>query len=140
MKVRSFRSIFVLALAATLGACGVSENIDDAAAEISTFHADLDAGNLEAIWADSGKELRESTPRREFLEFLGAIHEKLGSVKSSEQVGWNTNATLDGTFVTINMATTFENGAAQEQFIYRKDEAELKLIGYNINSRDMMVK
>ncbi|MEJ2409405.1 MAG: hypothetical protein P8Y58_08945, partial [Novosphingobium sp.] len=67
-------------------------------------------------------------------------HRKLGKVRDSKQVGWNANATTGGTFLTITMQTTFENGTGTEQFVYRKgDEGKLTLMGYNIQSQDMML-
>jgi hypothetical protein len=123
-----------------LAGCGVKESFEDASAEVGQFHAALDAGEWQTVWKQADPELRRAGEREKFGKLLEAIHRKLGNVKSSKQVGWNANVTTEGSFVTLTMQTTFEKGKGTEQFVYRKgDEGKLTLVGYNIQSQDMML-
>ncbi|MCT2400637.1 DUF4019 domain-containing protein [Novosphingobium mangrovi (ex Huang et al. 2023)] len=123
-----------------LAGCGVKESIEDASAQVDQFHAALDAGDWQAVWKRADPELRKATRREQFGRLLKAVHRKLGNVQSSRQVGWNANATTGGSFVTLTMQTTFEKGVGTEQFVYRKgDGGKLMLVGYDIQSQDMML-
>lgn len=134
------RYLVAIAALAMLCGCGVKESFSQAAVEVDQFHRALDAEQYAAIWKTTGSDMRAATTQDQLTKVLAAVHRKLGRVKDSKQVGWNTNATTGGTFLTLAMQTTFEKGAGTEQFVYRKiDEKNLQLAGYNIQSQDMMI-
>jgi hypothetical protein len=137
---RLARYLMPFAAAAMLGGCNVTESIKEASVEVDKFHRALDAGNSQGIWASAGADLHQATPRAQFVAVLDAVHRKLGKVKSTKQVGWNSNATTSGSFVTLTNETVFERGTGTEQFVYRKGDADkLSLAGYHIQSNDMML-
>ena len=137
---RLMRYLTPILAAAMLAGCGVRESFDDASAEVDRFHAALDAGEWQRVWKGADPALRGATQREEFGRPLEAVHRKLGKVRSSEQTGWNANATTQGTFLTLTMRTEFERGSGMEEFVYRKaDDGKLALVGYNIQSREMML-
>ena len=137
---RLARFILPLTVAAMLAGCNVQASIKEAEVEVGRFHQSLDAGNWQAVWAGADPDLRKATSRDQFGKLLDAVHRKLGKVKSSQQVGWNANATTGGSFVTVNTETTFEHGTGTEQFVFRKGDADkLTLVGYNSQSQDMMM-
>lgn len=137
---RFARYLMPFAAAAMLAGCGIKESFKDADAEVGKFHHALDAGNWQKLWSEADPDLRKASSREQFGKLLGAVHQKLGSVKESKQVGWNANSGTGGTFVTVTMQTTFQKGAGTEEFVYRKNgEGKLALAGYNIQSQDMML-
>ncbi|AXB77184.1 DUF4019 domain-containing protein [Novosphingobium sp. P6W] len=137
---RLARFILPLTAAAMLAGCNVQASIREAEVEIGRFHQSLDAGNTQAVWVGADPDLRKATSRDQFGKLLDAVHRKLGKVKSSQQIGWNANATTGGSFVTVSTETTFERGTGTEQFVFRKGEADkLTLVGYDIQSQDMMM-
>ncbi|PEQ13432.1 hypothetical protein B2G71_06910 [Novosphingobium sp. PC22D] len=137
---RIARLLVMAAFAASLASCGVQQSIDDAKAEISTFHADLDARNFDAIWDEVAPDMRSATQKSQFVAILEAVNRKLGRVVGSKQVGWNSNVSTSGSFVTVTMETKFQKGSGVETFIYRKVEDDrLALAGYNIQSQEMML-
>ncbi len=133
------RLVLALVAVSMLTACGVKQSVGDAEAQISTFHADINAGRFDEIWNESSAELRKASSKDDFLNLMKAIHRKLGPVKKSQNVGWNANATTGGTFITVQMQTEFARGSGIEQFIYRKSGDDLQLNAYNINSRDLLI-
>jgi hypothetical protein len=137
---RTARLLIGLAALASLAACNIQQSVDDANAAISTFHADLDAGRMDAIWSEASPEMKAATSKAQLTALLSAVHRKLGRVQQSEQRAWNSNATTNGSFVVVQMATTFERGTGMETFTYRKgDNDQLALVGYNIQSNEMML-
>ena len=127
-------------LAMSLAGCGVQESIKNADAEVARFHSALDAGQWQSLYAAADPDMRKATTAVQFNQMLSAVHRKLGKVRESKQVGWNANASTDGSFITVTMQTTFERGSGTEQFVYRKGSGDrLLLVGYNIQSREMML-
>ena len=74
------------------------------------------------------------------MKLLTAIHQKLGNVKTSTQLTWKVFSGTSGTFATIVNKSQYEQGAADEQFVYRIDNGVAKLAGYHINSLALVTK
>lgn len=137
--MRLGRMLLALAAPVVLASCGIQQAVGDAAKEITTFHSELDGQEYDMIWANAAPELHSAATNEQFEKLLEAIHRKLGNVKQSSQVGWKENATTNGTFVEVQMDTTFEKGSGHESFTYIQHDKHLQLMGYFINSNDMMV-
>lgn len=134
------RYLAPIAVVAMLAGCGLKEKFKDADAEVARFHSNLDAERYQAIWDTTAPQFRSMTRQADFQKILEAVHRKLGKVTGSKQVGWNANAGTGGSTVTVTMDTTFEKGPGGETFVYTKGaDQQLKLVGYNINSQQMML-
>ena len=68
------------------------------------------------------------------------MHRKLGVTQSSVPRGWQINVQTSGTYVTLTVATVFAGGAAQERFVYRLQDKQARLAGYNINSNALILQ
>ena len=134
------RRLFPIALAAALTS-GCSAGKDTAASQqaVARFHQRLDAGQYDAIYDNSGAELKAITPKPQFVALLAAIHGKLGAVQASKQVGWNVNYNNGVGTVALTYQTQFASGSGTEQFVYRTGEPP-SLVGYHIESSDLMTK
>ena len=127
------------ALAATmLAACNPFAQAEGAREQVDLFHERLNAGNDKAIWTNAGAEFREATSQEDFARLLGTIHKSLGDAGETSQAGMRVNTNTQGTFTTLQMETTFERGKGLETFMFRGSGDSLQLIGYNINSPEMM--
>ena len=133
------RMTAALAASSLLLSCGIQQSVDDAAARVDLFHSELNAQRYDAIWAQTSPEFRRATSRDDLDKLLSAVHRKLGLERRSNQTSWNANTMTNGTFVTLQMDTTFEKGRAQEIFRFVRKGENLEMIGYNINSNDMLV-
>lgn len=132
-------SIFAtLAAIFMLSACGVEQNIEGAKEEINNFHYHYDAEEYGDIWEKSAPAMKKASNKKAFVEFLTGVRAALGEEKSSKQTGWNMQSTTDGSFVTITMQTEFERGSGVEVFTFKNVGDEPSLVGYNVNSDDMM--
>ena len=127
-------------LAGLLGGCSLSADTSLAEQEVKHFHELLDAGSSSAIYEAAAEDLKKVTTQAEFVTFLDAIHRKLGRSNSWERKGWNVNVGTSGKFITLNYETSYAQGPAQEQFIYRLADKQALLVGYHINSTTLILK
>lgn len=125
--------------ALALAGCGARQSVDDAKAQVSVFHDDLNRGEYDLIWKETAPAFKQATPSADFENLLAAVARKLGKVKSSEQVGWEVKATTNGKLTVLVMDTEFERGSGRETFTYVRNGDRLDLLGYNINSQAMLL-
>ena len=100
----------------------------------------LDGGNLQAIYAASSPELKAAASETKFDAFLGAVHQKLGTVKTTRRVNSGFKMGTSGTFVTLVYSTDFSGGDATETFVYKMNGDKAVLAGYHINSDALIEK
>ncbi len=133
------RKWMVLALAtAMLAACNPFTQAEGARDEIDLFHERLNTDRIDAIWASADEELKATTTREDFARLLGSVHKSLGDVEETSQAGMKMNSGTQGTLTTVQMETHFANGSGVETFVFRGSGETLTLVGYHINSPDMM--
>jgi hypothetical protein len=120
--------------------CGCSTEAEKRQAEeaVTRFHAMFDAGRLREIYAGSGAELKRTASEAEFIRVAGTVRQRLGTVRNTMQQGWNVNFGTGGTVVTVVYDTHFLYGTGIEQFVFRTSGQQAVLIGYHINSRDLI--
>jgi hypothetical protein len=130
----------ILALAFALSACSVAKDAQLAEEAVPKFHEQLDAGQFQDIYEQSGEDLKQAANRQEFIALLDAVHRKLGNTQSATKRGWAVNYVTSGTFVTLNYLTAYAEGEAHEQFVYRLDGQQALLVGYLVNSNTLILK
>ena len=133
------RGFAILFLAVLVASCSPGEAIPNATRQIERFHAQVDAGQYRQIYVDSDQRLKDAASEQDMLGLLGAVHTKLGKFQTGKQIGWNVNFGTGGKVTTLTLESQYERGKATETFLYSGDEPP-KLIGYNINSNDMMIR
>jgi hypothetical protein len=101
---------------------------------VQRFHTQLNAGDYEEICSEADEAFSQSGTHDEALHFLDQVHKKLGNAGSAKQVQVNVSVTTQGAFVTSLFSTQFDEGTAQETFIWRKNGLDLKLYRYNVQS------
>jgi hypothetical protein len=130
----------ILATAAGFAACSASANTKEAEAAVRQFHDLLDSGNSSAIYASAGEDLKRVSPERQFVPLLDAVHRKLGPTRTATRSGWNVNYSTSGNFITLDYQTVYAEGQASEQFVYRMVGDKPILVGYHINSNELILK
>ena len=106
---------------------------------VANFHEQYNSELFDAIYNDSHNDFKQSSDYESFNEFIHAVYSKLGKVLSTENKGWNVKNLNLKTFVVLQQETMFEEGAGIETFRYRIKDNQAALIGYNINSRDLII-
>jgi hypothetical protein len=123
-----------------LGGCGSSEDLRIARDATTHVHAQMDSEQFADIYSQADNAFRAATKQKEFLDFMSAVHRKLGKVQNASQGGFFVNFSTSGTQVRLNYQTRFEEGDAREEFIWKIKGTEASLVGYQINSNALITK
>ncbi len=132
----------VLSALGVLAACNPMEMsrahsaADDA---VTGFHAQYNAGRFGEITSAVGDEF-PAGDRDKFEQLLAAVRRKLGNETSTKNQGWNVRSMNLRTNVQLVQATTFERGSGVETFAFVVSEGKARLVGYNINSQDLILR
>ena len=136
MHIRSL--ILLLSTLFALSACSMSDDTALAENEVPRFHEALDSSQFEFLYNNGSENLKKAATMKEFVSLLEAVYRKLGNVSSSNKKTWNVNYHTSGTFVTLTYDTVFTQGKGTEQFVYKLSGKEAQLVGYHINSNDLI--
>ncbi|HXZ12147.1 MAG TPA: hypothetical protein VEG64_07120 [Candidatus Sulfotelmatobacter sp.] len=113
---------------------GLYQGAKQSKAAVHHFHEQLNNGEFEKIVEEADPAVSKSG-HDEFIEFLRAVHTKLGDATSESMGSVHVNATTGGTFVVVSFNSTFTGGAAQETFTWVKRMSGLKLYRYHVESK-----
>ena len=132
--------IAVLIMAFLNGCSELTTAKPAAESAVNSFHEMYNSVDFESIYADTHNDFRAATNFESFSELLHAVYSKLGKVISTEGQNWKGGNYNLKTSVFLQKKTQFENGVGVETFNYRIENEKALLIGYNINSRDLIVQ
>lgn len=71
---------------------------------------------------------------------MGAVQRKLGKVTQTANAGFNVRTFNLTTSVVLTQTTTYEQGTGTETFTFQMEGDKAVLIGYNINSKELVLK
>jgi hypothetical protein len=113
-----------------------------AAAEnsIAHFHQQYSDGKLDDIWQEAHAKFRSASRKEQYDELMSAVLRKLGKVKSTSNAGWKVNSQNLTTTVQMTQKTVFEKGEGTESFTFEMNGGKAVLVGYNIQSMDLITK
>ena len=138
-RLRIKRVGILLPLLALWG-CGAGESLGVAKAGVARVHQQMNAEQFADIYAQAAPPFRNATASQDFLDFMSAIHRKLGKVQDATQTSFFVNYTTSGLQVRVNYKTKFESGEAQEEFLWVVSGKQAALLGYHINSTALIIK
>ncbi len=138
--------ILALAFIALIGLyeCGrgmmglVKEGIGPSREAVNQFHAHLNRGEYADILAQGTDEFRKSASDAELTSFFDAIHRKLGDFLTASSPSYFVQATTNGTFITLTYESTFQRGKGTEKFVWKMESGKVRLMNYNIGSRELI--
>lgn len=133
----------LLALSLSLLLVGCSDTINGKAlAEPAAvaFHESLNAGKFADIYDGTNEAFKNAAPKDKVVALFAAIQRKLGRAETWNTVSWNVKTFNLVTNVVLVQETKFEQGTATETFTFRVDDGKVSLVGYTINSLDMLIK
>lgn len=128
------RSFVLLAAASTLVSCNMVADAKTAEGGVTSFHQALDGGQYGQIYDGSDQAFKSVTTRKDFINLLTLLHNKLGSFKSGSTTGLNDNVNGGGHFLTLQENSKFEKGPAVENFVFRLNRGRTSLVGYHVSS------
>jgi len=124
----------VLVFCSPLTAACSGKSIQVAQAATSEFHERCSRSAFDDIYAASDPEMQSSASKDEFLKLMNGVQKKLGAWQTSSSLGWNVMAGTKGIRVSLGFQSTFEKGAAKEQFVWHVQGDKAALVGYHVNS------
>jgi hypothetical protein len=107
---------------------------------VDVFHSQLDSERYSEMYAQADEDFKKAGSQEELEKLVRAVHQKLGKVRTANQVGYLVNVSTNGTFVTLTYDTAFADGKATEQFVWRLRDGRAALYNYNVNSIDLVTK
>jgi hypothetical protein len=125
---------------ALVGCGGFTKGKPAAEKAIARFHESYNQGKLDDIWKEADSKFRTASTKQKYDEFMGAVRRKLGKVTSTSNTGWNVKSFNLKTSVFMTQKTVFENGQGSESFTFAIDGTNAVLVGYNIQSMDLITK
>lgn len=133
-------TLHAVCAAVLLAACSMGDQTEAANWGVVHFHEMLDGQQFDAIYDQSSEDLKKVATKADMVALLAAVHRKLGNMKSTARQTWNINYNTGGTFVSAFYKTTFAEGEAQEQFVFRVEGKTAQLAGYHISSNALILK
>jgi hypothetical protein len=138
------KTIISIALACSglwlTGCGGLTKGKVAAETAIAHFHEQYNDGKIDAIWDGAHPKFRSASKKEKYDEFLRAVQSKLGKVTSTANVNWNVGKFNLTTTVKMAQKTVFEKGEGTESFAFEMDGEKAVLVGYNIQSMDLITK
>jgi hypothetical protein len=133
---------FIFAMCVLLSSCGSStKSVDLAKQSVGMFHAQIDTEQYAAVYAACDEKFHQATSESDFVNLLGAVHRKLGTVQQSNLrntgIAWFSG---QGATVTLVYDTKFSDGTAIEKFVWHIKDENASLYTYNINSNELVTK
>jgi hypothetical protein len=134
-------TLFLIIACFALSACGDTiKGKSIAEPEVSRFHERLNGKRFEEIYSSASDDFRNAAPKERVLELFSAIDRKLGPAKSFSTTNWNVRTFNFVTTVVLVESTSFDRGTGTETFTFRVSGDKAVLVGYSINSLDMLTK
>jgi hypothetical protein len=122
------------------GCGGVFHGKPAAEAAIQRFHQAYNEGRIDDNWNEADARFRNATTRQKYDLFMGALQKKLGKVTSTSNVQWKVSTENLKTSVVMVQKTVFESGEGTETFTFAIDGKQATLIGYFVQSMDLVTK
>jgi hypothetical protein len=117
--------------------CSLSSR-QHAAAAIDVFHNELNAGDFDAIWNGADDQFREASSRQNYDRFVSSVHRKLGRALRTSNQNWSMRSFNFRTSIVLVQHTEFEYGKGTETFTFSVHGDSVKLVGYHIESMDLV--
>jgi hypothetical protein len=107
---------------------------------VEKFHTQFNAKQFAEIYNESGDDMKRAASEKDLTDLLDAVYRKLGTVQKSTISNWNVNTGPLSSTVTSVYETEFSDGKGTEQFVFSVKGETVKLLGYHINSADLIIK
>lgn len=127
-----YMTLATAGIALALAACNPMEQTSGADELAEVFHEDFSAGNFDKIWNEASDDFRGGTPRAEFDQVFGNLHEFYGEYQGGSRSGVSLNTNNGVTTTQIGWNSTYANSRADETFIFIGTGDDMKLLNWSI--------
>jgi hypothetical protein len=132
------RQLCAFLAAVLLTGCSSGADVAAARSGIARFREMMEAQQLHQIYEEASDELKKTIQEQQFVRLLTAFRGKLGSVTSTEDRASRVTFRPTGTLVELSFKTEFEKGSGTETFAYSIIQGSASLVGYRVDSPDLV--
>lgn len=105
------------------------------------FHEHFNRGQFDAIHAAADPDFQKAGTAQQLRESLEIYRSQLGPFQRAAKPGsWELNWNTNGAFVTLTTESTFANGSAQENFVWRVGGTECVLLRYSLDNMRILAR
>ncbi|MFC1462725.1 hypothetical protein ACFLQU_03880 [Verrucomicrobiota bacterium] len=130
----------ILACLVITGCGNITKGKAAAEAQVAAFHKNFNTQDFSAMVTNAHPDMLKVSSKTELTNLYSVVRRKLGKVTASETANWNVRTFNAVTTVILVQNTTFEEGKGTETFTFRMKKEKASLLGYNINSQDLILK
>ncbi len=135
------RWIALAAAACFVPACGDTvKGVEYAEATVAQFREQMRDGQFERIYDAAGEDFKAATARESGVALFAAVDRKLGKLQKAEKINWAVNTHNMVTTAVLVYDSQYAEDRATETFTVRIDDGRGELVGYNIQSLQMLIK
>lgn len=132
------RTALLVTLGMALVGCGLMEGVGTAERAVATFHEQYNAGSFGEMYDASAEDLRATDARNEFVSTMTSLRTKLGSIRGTARIGFDSRIDSSGTFVALEYETDFDNGVGTEEFGWEISDGRARLLSYDVSSKALL--
>lgn len=131
----------ILLFLTVISSCSSGKDVQIAEQSVEQFHSQMDSEQYQTIYSAADEGFHKATNEADFVALLQSVHKKLGKVQTSQRSNFQVGvSTGQGIVVTLVYNTTFGQGSGTEQFFWHMRDNRPLLLGYHINSNDLILK
>ncbi len=135
------KAILLISACLMLAGCGnMTKGKSLAEAQVAIFHEHYNNQEFTDMVDSAHPDMLKASSAEDLTDLYTAIRKKMGKTTGTKTVNWNIRTFNAATTVVLVQDTTFEEGKGQETFTFKIQKENAFLLGYNINSRDLIMK
>lgn len=115
-------------------------NAQAAELAVDKFHSQMNAGAYNEIYSAASDEFKRATQLADWTALLNAVRRKLGTVVQAKQTSVHATSGTFGDSVSQTYSTHFSDGDATELFNWAIRDSRALLVGYRIESQQLITR
>ncbi|MCF6314548.1 MAG: DUF4019 domain-containing protein [Verrucomicrobiales bacterium] len=139
MKRNGLNAALLLLSVLFLNACNAGKGATAAQVAVVDFHKKFEQEKFAQIYQESHQGFKDSVSEKKMIKLMATVKSKLGSIKSSKRAGFRFNTRNLKANIVLQYQTVYEHGKGVETFTYRLSGGEAFLMGWHINSNELII-
>jgi hypothetical protein len=138
--IRHSATLLAFLVIITSGCSGMFKGKAAAEKAVGEIHQLYNDEKMLEIRAAADSKFKSATSEKDWLDLMSAMHRKLGKVTGTSNIGFNVRSFNLTTTVVLQQKSNFEQGTGNETFTFEMSGDRAVLVGYNIVSKELIVK
>ena len=130
----------LLGIALALCGCSVSQSTEKAEAAVNEFHQRWNSGQFREMFDNAHMDFRRAQPFEVVANQMEALKRNYGAFQSAKKRSWGFSSNNGNTDVRLTYDSSFEQGNAVEEFVFRRTGDRALLLSYDIARPEVAAK